>query len=216
MFSSSATTSSSKGQAKIIHPQRIWAPSYRLDRLPKLTSPENYQRWYEASEHVLQVFGYWEIIVGTKTEPKAELDMGGELTNKDEIEGYKDRYQYTSAYFLETVDPACLIILTIFKTLSVIWKALQNKFARENTTSYYSHLISLLNFKMESKSKISNHLTQFDTNWNHLQHWSSIASKVKTFKLPFVFKTIFESLEAKATLLLYILPSLIENIADNF
>jgi hypothetical protein len=91
--SSSAAASSSKGRAKIIHPRRIWAPSYKLDRLPKLTGPENYQRWREASEHVLQVFGCWEIVLGTETEPKAELDIGGELTNEDEIEGYKDQYQ---------------------------------------------------------------------------------------------------------------------------
>jgi hypothetical protein len=180
--------------------------------LPKLTGPENYQRWHEASEHVLQVFGCWEIVLGTETEPKAELDMGGELTNEDKIEGYKDRYQYTSAYFLETVDPAWLTILTTYKMPSAIWKALQDKFARENTTSYYNHLTSLLNLKMESKSEISNHLTQFDTNWNRLQHRSSMASEDDTFKLPFAFKTVFESLEAKAVLLLYTLPPSMENI----
>jgi hypothetical protein len=60
--------------------------------LPKLTGHENYQRWRKASKYVLQVFGCGEIVLGTETKPKEELDISEELTNEDKIERYKDRY----------------------------------------------------------------------------------------------------------------------------
>jgi hypothetical protein len=199
------------------HPKRIWAPSYKLDRLPKLTGPENYQQWREASEHVLQVFGCWDIVNGTEEQPKDKFDKDRNLVNEDEIEGFKDRYQYTSAFYLETIDPTWLTVLTTYRTPSAIWKALQDKFARENTTSFYNSLTSLLNLKMESRSnsKTASHLTQFDSNWNRLQHRCSTAKESNTFKLPHAFKSVFESLEAKAALLLYTLPPSMENIVDN-
>jgi len=114
------------------------------------------------------VFGCWEIVNGTEVQPKDILDADGNLENEDEIEGFKDRYQYTSAFYLETIDPKWPTILTTYKTSPAIWKALQDKFAHENTTSFYNHLPGLLNLKMESKSKATDHLTQFDSNWNRL------------------------------------------------
>jgi transposase InsO family protein len=214
-MSSSASSPAPTTATTSRHPKRIWAPSYKLDRLPKLTGPENYQQWREASEHVLQVFGCWDIVNGTEEQPKDKFDKDGNLENEDEIEGFKDRYQYTSAFYLETIDPTWLTVLTTYRTPSAIWKALQDKFARENTTSFYNHLSGLLNLRMESKSKATEHLTQFDSNWNRLQHRCSTAKESDTFKLPHAFKSVFDSLEAKAALLLYTLPPSMENIVDN-
>jgi hypothetical protein len=105
------------------------------------------------------VFGCWDIVNGTEEQPKDKFDKDGNLENVDEIEGFKDRYQYTSAFYLETIDPTWLTVLTTYRTPSAIWKALQDKFARENTTSFYNHLSGLLNLRMESKSKATEHLT---------------------------------------------------------
>jgi hypothetical protein len=152
---------------------------------------------------------------GTEEQPKDKFDKDRNLENEDEIEGFKDRYQYTSAFYLETIDPTWLTVLTTYRTPSAILKALQDKFARENTTSFYNHLSGLLNLRMESKSKATEHLTQFDNNWNRLQHQCSTAKESDTFKLPHAFKSVFQSLEAKAALLLYTLPPSMENIVDN-
>jgi hypothetical protein len=72
------------------HPKRTWAPSYKLDRLLKLTGPENHQQWREASEHVLQVFGCWDIVNGTEEQPKDKFNKDGNFEYEDEIEGLKD------------------------------------------------------------------------------------------------------------------------------
>jgi hypothetical protein len=196
------------------HPKHIWAPSYKLDRLPKLTGPE-YQHWREASEHVPQMFGCWDIVNGTEEHPKDKFDKDGNLENENDIEGFKDRYQCTSAFYLETIDPTWLTILTTYRTPSAVWIALQDKFACENTTSFYNNLSGLLYLRMESKSKATAHLTQVDSNWNRLQHRCATAKESDTFKLPHAFKSVLESLEAKAALLLYTLPPSMENIVDN-
>jgi len=58
------------------------------------------------------------------------------------------------------IDPAWLT----YKTPPAIWKTLQDKFARENTTSfYYNYLSGLLSMRMEFKSKDTDHLTPWLT-----------------------------------------------------
>ena len=195
--------------------EKNFAPNYKLENLPKLSSHKDYEVWKNNSEYILDVFNCWDIVRGAEKEPVVEYNEDGDLTNRLQIEGYKDRYQYASTFFLQTVDPAWLPILRTNRTPPRIWIALQNKFARENTTSFYNQLSGLLNLKLESKAGIADHLIKFDTTWNDLQHRCSTAEAEDRFKLPFAFKSVFESLEAKAALMLYTLPSSLENVVDN-
>jgi hypothetical protein len=55
---------------------------------------------------MFQVFGCWKSYLGTETEPKAEFDIDAKLIKKNKIKGYKEQSQYTSAYFLKTIDTA--------------------------------------------------------------------------------------------------------------
>jgi hypothetical protein len=74
--------------------------------------------------------------------------------------------------------------------------------------------MTILNLKLELKSEIADKLTRFDTNWNRLQHYCSTAQESDEFILPNAFKSFSESLEAKAALLSYILPSSMESIVN--
>ena len=59
------------------------------------------------------------------------------------------------------------------------------------------------------------HINQYDTLWNRLHLRCSTASPTDRYTLPFVFKSVFESPEAKAALLLRSLPESMNNIVDN-
>lgn len=191
------------------------APAFKLEKLPKLTGPENWQAWSDMAEYVLSTCGCWEIVTGSETEPPAPKPDSKDTDIAEKYTGYHDRLQYTKLFFLSCVDTTWISILTVNKTPNKIWKALEDKFARENTVTFYNQLTSLLNTKLGSKAQIADHLTSFDTNWTRLQHRCSSAKDSDNFKLPTAFKSVFDSLEAKAALLLYSLPSSMENVVDN-
>src|SRR5947207_3463108 len=90
-----------------------------------------------------------------------------------------------------------ITILTTNKMPNRIWKALKDKFARENTTSFYKQLSDVLNTQLTSSDTVADYINRFNTNWNRLQHRCSIAKSDDTLKLPYIFKDVMESLEAK-------------------
>ena len=134
---------------------------------------------------------------------------------KDRVNKYRSRYRWTNVFFLETVDFQWLPLITANETPSRIWKALQDKFSRENTVSFHSQFAFLLGLRVTSKSDLASTITRFDTEWARLQTRCSTARATDTFTLPFAFRTVFESAEAKAAFLLNILPSSMSNIKDN-
>src|SRR5205807_4383922 len=73
--------------------RRGFAPNYKLSSIPKLTGPENYRAWRDISEYVLGLYNCWRIVTGDEVIPGKEED-------DDLIDGFRDRYQYASAYFL--------------------------------------------------------------------------------------------------------------------
>jgi hypothetical protein len=86
-------------------PKRVYAPSYKLDKSPKLTRPDTYQVSHNTSEYILKAFNCWDIVICKEKHLEKKINNDGEIENEDEIEGYTDRYQYVSAFFLETADP---------------------------------------------------------------------------------------------------------------
>jgi hypothetical protein len=122
MSSSSTKPSTEETKPILSKPsKRVYAPSYKLDKFPKLTGPDTYQVWQDASEYILKVFSCWDIVIENEKEPEKRYDGDGDLKNEDEIDGYTDRYQYVSAFFLETVDPTWLTVLTTHRTPDAIW-----------------------------------------------------------------------------------------------
>ena len=187
----------------------------KLDKLPKLTGPDNYRTWASTAEFLLTTYGCWDLVTGAETEPTATYDKDGDLENEDDIDNFHQRYRYSTSFFLETVDHQWLPILVTYKTPQAIWTALRDKFARENTTTFYDELSTVLNLRLTNKSDIATHINKFDSSWTRIQHRCSTATATDDFDLPYVFKSVFESLTAKAALMLYSLPSSMDNIVDN-
>ena len=176
----------------------------------KLTGTENYQLWRDISRYVLKLFNCGDIVIGEETIEQYDEDDG-----TDDYTNFQDRYLYAATYFIQTVDPKFLIILATQESPDKIWTTLEDKFARENTTTFFNQLNSVFNTKYEASEPISEHINAFDTQWNRLQLRSSTPSSTDRYKIPFVFKLVLESPEAKAALLLRSLPESMHNIIDN-
>ena len=140
--------------------KRGLAPSYKLSSILKLCGSENYRTWRDISEYVLQLFNCWDLVVGTEKIPIEETNHKGDLTNFEKIDEYRDRYQYASAYFLETIEPQWLILLATHKTPPAIWQAFEDKFARENTFSFFDQLNSVFDTKYDTLDLLSDHNQQ--------------------------------------------------------
>ena len=195
--------------------KRTWAPNYKLSSIPKLSGSENYRTWRDISEYVLRLFNCWNIVLGTEEIPEEEIDGDGDVINEDPIDGFQNRYQYASAYFLETIEPQWLILLATHKTPSAIWQAFEDKFARENTSSFFDQLNTVFDTRYDTATPIAEHINAYDTYWNRIQLRCSAATPYDRYALPFVFKSVFESPEAKAAILLRSLPESMNNIVDN-
>ena len=181
-------------------------PNYKLSLIPKLTRSKNYGAWRDFSQHVLERFNCWNIVLGEET-----IDDYAEDDNDNCI----DSYQYAVTYFVQTVESQCLIFLVTHKTPPKIWTALEDKFARENTSSFFDQLNSVFDTKYDTLDLLSDHINKYDTLLNGLHLRCSTASSTDRCTLPFVFQTVFESPKAKAAILLRSVPESINNIVDN-
>ena len=117
-------------------------------------------------------------------------------------------------FFLETVDSQWLPLITAAETPDKIWKAVQDKPARENPVSFYSRFASLLNLRATSKTGLSATITKFDTEWTRLTRRCSVAKETDKFILPWAFQRVFLTTQCKAAFLLHTLPPSM-HIKDN-
>ena len=161
------------------------------------------------------MFNCSNIVLGTEEIPEEEIDGDGDVINEDPIDGFQNQYQYASAYFLETIEPHWLILLATHKAPSAIWQAFEDKFARENTSSFFDQLNTVSDTRYDTGTPIAEHINAYDTYWNRIQLRCSAATPYDRYALPFVFKSVFESPEAKAAILLCSLPASMNNIVDN-
>src|SRR5205807_9501643 len=93
-----------------------------------------------------------------------------EITNAADIDEFRDRYQYASAYFLETINPRWLILLATPKTPPAIWTAFQDKLDRQNTSSFFDQLNAVLDSQYNTFEPIADHINKYDTLWNRMQY----------------------------------------------
>ena len=176
-------------------------PNIKLDKFPKLTSQVDYCLWCDSARFILKTMGCWSLVAEDEQEPSKEEGEGNDAY-KDRLNKYKSRYRWTNVFFLETVDFQWLPLITANETPSRIWKALQDKFSRENTVSFHSQFAFLLGLRVTSKSDLASTITRFDTEWARLQTRCSTARATDNFTLPFAFQNVFENAEAKAAFLL--------------
>ena len=145
----------------------------------------------------------------------ATIDQYDAEEDDDAHANFQDRYQYAATYFIQTVDPYFLVILATQRAPDRIWTTLEDKFGRENTTSFFDQLNSVFDTKYDASEPISDHINKYGTQWNRLQFRCSTATSSDRYALPLAFKLLFESTEAKAALLLRSLPESMNNIVDN-
>ena len=201
---------SSSNDKHIASSKKNFTPQYKLSSIPKLTGTEDYRHWRDISQYVLELFNCWDILLETDT-----IDQYDEDEDYNTFVDFQGRYQYAATYFIQTVDPTLLIILTTQKTPSKIWTTLEDKFSREHTSSFFDQLNSVFDTKYDASDPISEHINKYDTQWNRLQLRCATATASDRYALPFAFKSVFESTEAKAALLLHSLPESMNNIVDN-
>jgi len=72
-------------------------------------------------------------------------------------------YQYAATYFIQTVESQWLILLATHKTPPKIWTALKDKFARENTSSFFNQLNSVFDTKYTTLDLLSDHINMYTT-----------------------------------------------------
>jgi len=135
------------------------APNYKLSLIPKLTGSENYRAWRHISQYGLEPFNCWNIVLG-----EATIDDYAE----DDNDNFIDRYQYAATYFIQTVESQWLILLATHKTPPKIWTALEAKFVRENTSSFFDQLNSVFDTKHDILDHLSDHINKYDTLLNRL------------------------------------------------
>ena len=138
---------------------------------------------------------------------------------EDDNDNFIDGYQYAVTYFIQTVESQWLILLATHKTPPKIWTALEDKFARENTSSFFNQLNSVFDTKYDTLHVLSDHVNKYDTLlvlsehvkkydtlWNRSHLRCSTASSTDRYTLLLVFQTVFDEPEAKAAILLCSLP----------
>jgi hypothetical protein len=183
--------------------------SVKFSNVNKLTGSSDYPAWRDAAEFVLSTYGAWEVMTGTEAKPEEDED------EQEKLNMWTNKNQLCRSYLIQTVDNKWFSILTTHKTPERIWKALQDKFARENTTAFYIQFKGLYDLKLDDTASMKDHLLEFDTHWNRIQQRCSSATSTDKNKLPSLFKPILDSEEAKAAFLLLSLPASLDNVVDN-
>ena len=125
---------------------------------------KDYQHWRNISQYVLELFNFWEIVLGAET-----IDQYDAEEDDDTHANFQDRYQYAATYLIQTVDTSFLVILATQRAQDGIWTILEDKFGRENTTSFFNQLNSVFDIKYDASEPISDHINKYDTQWNRLQ-----------------------------------------------
>ena len=133
----------------------------------------------------------------------------------ENIDEYGDRYQYDSAYILETIEPQTLILLATHRTPSDISQAFEDKSSRENTCSFFDQLNSVFDTKYNTLELFSDPINKYDTLWNRLHLRSSTATSSDRYALLFAFQSVFESRETKAAIVFGSLHESMNNMVDN-
>ena len=158
------------------------------------------------AEYIFTTLNLYDLALGKEEEPKQAAE---------DHQDYADRYRQIKLFFMSTIDEQWYTILTVNKEPHKIWKALEQKFGLKNLRTFFFQYRSLMHLKLEDTSRLSEHLTHFETEWNRFQHRCQQGKAEDKLKLPYQLQAFASSEQAKATTLLASLPDEMDNIVDN-
>ena len=184
--------------------------------LPTLTGPSNFRRWYNTWYVSLRGAGLWSVVDdGDKKEshPSVKADSTDDLEARRR--DYDKRNDTAHALIVSGVceDLQDLVSSVADETESarVAMRLLKTKFDHETTTSTLNLFTSFLDLKMNDGDDLSNHISIFDTSFQH------ILSRCAQSKRPEAkgLKDFLAVEEVRIMCLFRSLPSSMENIVDN-
>ena len=179
----------------------------KIDNLPRLTGSANYPAWRDTMEILLKCINAFDICKGT--------DILSTDSKDEEVKEYFKRSNQATLLMMQLVDASLVPIIATHKTPSAIWKALGDKFYRDNSTTFLSQLKTTFNLRYDESTPLSEYLTLFDTTWTRLQQRCANANETDKRKTPYYLKGLMSDEQSKADFLLLSLPRSFDNIVDN-
>ncbi len=170
----------------------------KIDNLPRLTGSANYPAWRDTMEILLKCINAFDICKGT--------DILSTDSKDEEVKEYFKRSNQATLLMMQLVDASLVPIIATHKTPSAIWKALGDKFYRDNSTTFLSQLKTTFNLRYDESTPLSEYLTLFDTTWTRLQQRCANANETDKRKTPYYLKGLMSDEQSKADFLLLSLP----------
>jgi len=174
-----------------------------LPTVEVLKGATNYYSWKSTITVFLKYLDIWEV---TTTE-----------TVKPESTDYTRNDAKALAFLYLNVDVTLHKLLATCQTARQAWIALENRFDRQNITSYHALLKAITTLEYEPGSSIADHISTFDTLWQRLAsrtNHNTIEESSSTSTTA-VFSKLTASAEAKGNFFLLTLPKTFDNIIDN-
>jgi hypothetical protein len=130
----------------------------------------------------------------------------------EETTTWKKKDRMITFVLLGTIDSSIKPIISAYSTGTAQWKALCDKYDKQNDTSLHALVKNTITLKCNSKNGLPEHITQFDQLWPRFMQRTAGAS---TDTLESDWATVSNSPRAKASILFASLPSSPDNVVDN-
>jgi hypothetical protein len=174
-----------------------------------LDGQANYRRWSNTWFVVLRGADYWPVISGDDDEKEYPP------TDETEKRKYTRRNDAAHATILGGVSPERQDLVSSCareaESARVAWKILKDKFDHETTTSTLDLFNNFLDLEMEDGDAISDHLSKFETTYQHIlsRCYESKRAEAKALN------SFLSIEEVKVMCLFRSLPPSLENVVDN-
>ncbi|KAI0991728.1 hypothetical protein K3495_g16459, partial [Podosphaera aphanis] len=189
--------------------------------LPILTGQSNYRRWYNAWFVVLRGAKYWSVVndgPGKECRPSALKNKENDEKEEDllrRIEEYDERNDIAHAALLSGVSEELQEIVGGCalepESARVAMRRLKTKFDHETTTSTLHLFKNFIQLKMDEGESVSDHISRFETSFEHLYSRCCISSRPEAAAL-----RVFLSVEEVKIMCLFLsFPPSFENVIDN-
>ena len=177
--------------------------SFKVDlpTVEKLIGASNYHQWKATVIVFMKYLEIWEVVSGID---KQKDDTWEKKSNKG------------LAFLYMNIDQTLHSILQASLDAHAAWSALENRFDRQNLTSFHQLLKSITSLQFVDDDSISDHLTAFDNLWQRLKARSKNSKSSNLAQTAAsTFASLTSSDEAKATFLLLTFPKSFDNVIDN-
>ena len=190
-------------------------PQVKFGHVSRLAGQPNYHQWASAAKIYLPCTECWKIVTRTENRPTT---TAGDTTKDPKVllkeqTAWDRKNNVAHAFLVGMVEPEFVELITNCDTAAEAWRALKDRFDRQNATAFHGMLAQLVSLRMDPSTSMKDHLTAFDTFWTRFRMRTQ-ASK-DSEKLVRLFKPVGDSDEAKAAFHLLSLPSSLSHVVDN-